>query len=135
VVCVEVRKPHGLLVDVPVPSAARRSSLESQARRRPPLRVAHCRRRPSAHVDTLVEFAVSSSTSRTKSRLDSCPGAPDRGSPAPDRGSPAPLPPFAPPLATAACLLAISSIRLTICDPDRSKTRSQTEGYRSTYLF
>jgi hypothetical protein len=36
VVRVEVRKPHGLLVHVPVQCAVRRNSLESQPRRRPP---------------------------------------------------------------------------------------------------
>jgi hypothetical protein len=79
---VDVRKLHVLLMDAPVPCAARRSSPESRPRRQPPQRDA-CRRRPlSILLDPLFGFTTSSYTSRGKSHLDSCTGVLDRAAPA-----------------------------------------------------
>jgi hypothetical protein len=75
---VEVRKPPRRLVGVPMPCAARRSSLEHALHRRPPLCDVRRRRRMSVVVDPLFEFAASSSTPRDNSWLDSCTGARDR---------------------------------------------------------
>jgi hypothetical protein len=62
---VEVRRPAVPLVDVPLPRPAGKSSSGLALRRRPPLCVVRRRRRLSFKVDAMVEFAASSSASRT----------------------------------------------------------------------